>query len=599
MTEATDILRDTFGFDGFRPGQEEIVRAALAGEDVLAIMPTGGGKSLCYQLPALIGGGVTVVISPLIALMRGQVAQMRELGIAARSLNSANSDEENDLTYREAQDGTLRLLYLSPERLARPGTTTLLSRIGVKAIAVDEAHCVSQWGHDFRPEYRLIGETRDRLGKVQLLAFTATADEMTRKDIEERLFPAPPRVFLRGFDRPNISLAMTPRANGRKQLLDFVTAHRGESGIVYCQSRKRVADTAEYLQSQGIDARMYHAGLPPEQRDACQDAFLREEGVVVVATVAFGMGIDKPDVRFVFHMDLPKNIEGYYQEIGRAGRDGLPATAHGLYGMGEVRQYRQWIDEGGASEEQKNIERQKLSTLVAFCEALTCRRQTLLAYFGETAQPCSNCDLCRGEVETVEGTVEAQKALSVILRTRQIFGMEHLITVLRGEQTEMSDKHGHGDLPTFGVGKDISKVEWRSIFRQVYAAGFAHIDMANYGRWSVTDEGWRVLRGEIEVRLRKPSKPARGGGGTSIPVDATGADENVLAALKRLRRRLADERDVPAYVIFPDRTLIEMAKALPADRAALSRLHGIGAKKLDSFGDLFLAEIREYAQAAI
>ena len=588
-SDPVDTLNHVFGFDGFRPGQQEIVDAALANEDVLAIMPTGGGKSLCFQLPALIRDGLTVVVSPLIALMHGQVAQMREAGVPARSLNSSNEDSENHIAMQEAEEGSLKLLYLSPERLARPGTIAFLKRVGVTAIAVDEAHCVSQWGHDFRPEYRLIGETRDALGGVQILAFTATADEMTRRDIVERLFTSPPRVFLRGFDRPNIGLAMTPRANGRKQLTDFLTRHKGQSGIIYCQSRKKVEETADFLAGNGIDARAYHAGLPAEQRRACQDAFLREEAVVVVATVAFGMGIDKPDVRFVFHMDLPKNIEGYYQEIGRAGRDGLPATAHGLYGMGEVRQYRQWIDESDAPDEQKRIERQKLSTLVAYCEAITCRRVTLLAYFGENADACGNCDVCRGEVETIEGTVQAQKALSVILRTREMFGMEHLITVLRGEHTEMSDRHGHATLPTFGVGVDVSKAEWRSIFRQVYAAGFASIDMENYGRWQVTERGWEVLRGQLPVMLRKPPKKTRN---ERAPVDASGADDSVLAALKALRRQLADERNVPAYIIFGDRTLIEMASALPSNREEMSRIHGIGDRKLDNFGDAFLDEIR-------
>ena len=595
MEGAVETLRDVFGFDGFRPGQEEIVRAVMAGEDVLAIMPTGGGKSLCYQLPALLRDGVTVVISPLIALMRGQVAQMRELGIAARSLNSANDDGENALAIQEAEAGELRMLYLSPERLARPGTVAMLRRVGVSAIAVDEAHCVSQWGHDFRPEYRLIGEVREQMGGVQVLAFTATADALTRTDIEERLFPRPPRVFLGGFDRPNITLAMTPRAQGRKQLLDFLAAHRGQSGIVYCQSRKRVEETAAFLASEGVTALAYHAGYAPQVRNDVQDRFLGEDGVVVVATVAFGMGIDKPDVRFVFHMDLPKNIEGYYQEIGRAGRDGLPAAAHGLYGMGEVRQYRQWIDEGDASPEQKRIEHGKLSTLVAYCEALTCRRVTLLAYFGEeNAEPCGNCDLCRGEVETVEGTIEAQKALSAMVRTRERFGMEHLITVLRGERTEKVEQHGHDTIPTFGVGADVSKVAWRSIFRQLDAGGLSRVVVEEFNRWSVTEAGWRVLKGEQTVMLRKQpgnTKADRAARSARAAPDASGADDTVLAALKALRLTLAKERNVPAYVIFPDRTLIEMATALPRDMDALKQIHGVGGKKADSFGPAFLDEI--------
>lgn len=583
-----EMLSRVFGFDGFRPGQEEIVRAALAGENLLAIMPTGGGKSLCFQLPALLSAGVTVVVSPLIALMRGQVAALQGVGVAARSLSSANTDEENREAIEEARAGTLKLLYLSPERLARSDMRHLLREIGVRVIAVDEAHCVSQWGHDFRPEYRAIGDTRDALGDVQILAFTATADEMTRRDIEERLFTKPPRVFLRGFDRPNISLAMTPRGTGRSQLKAFLSRHPGESGIVYCQSRRRVDETAEYLRSEGVNARAYHAGMPPEDRSAAQDAFLREDGVVVVATVAFGMGIDKPDVRFVFHMDLPKSIEGYYQEIGRAGRDGLPASAHLLYGMGEVRQYRQWIDESAASDEQKRIEHQKLGALVALCEAPTCRRVPLLGYFGESATHCGNCDLCRGEVETIDGTILAQKALSAIVRTREMFGMEHLVTVLRGEVNEMSERHGHAALPTFGVGKDTPKAEWRSVFRQLYAGGFADIDMANYGRWSVTETGWDVLRSKAQVKLRKPAPAKRE---RRAAADDSAAHPEVLAALKALRRRLAEEGNVPAYVIFADRTLIEMAAALPKSLGEMQALHGVGERKLERFGAAFLAAI--------
>ena len=593
MTDTLSTLRDTFGFDGFRPGQEEIVDAAMAGEDLLAIMPTGGGKSLCFQLPAIVREGLTVVVSPLIALMRGQVAQMREIGVAARSMSSGNTTEENALAMTEAEDGALDMLYLSPERLARHGMKAFLKRIGVTMIAVDEAHCVSQWGHDFRPEYRMIGEVRDALGGVQILAFTATADELTRKDIGDKLFATPPRTFLRGFDRPNIGLAMTPRANGKKQLLDFLGRHKGQSGIVYCQSRKRVEDTADHLRKSGIDARAYHAGLDPQSRGDTQDAFLREDGIVVVATVAFGMGIDKPDVRFVFHMDLPKNIEGYYQEIGRSGRDGLPATAHLLYGMGEVRQYRQWIDESDAGEDQKRIERQKLTALVGLCETTQCRRTALLGYFGEAAGGCGNCDICRGEVETIDGLILAQKALSVILRTREIFGMEHLITVLRGEKNPMTEKHGHADLPTFGVGADVSKADWRSIFRQIYAAGFAAVDVENYSRWVVTEEGWRVLRGQVAVTLRKPGKAANS---RETGIEMNEADTALFDELKALRRELANERDVPAYVIFADRTLIEMASLAPTDPDGLRGVHGVGEKKIERYGKEFLSRIRQHKQ---
>lgn len=439
----------------------------------------------------------------------------------------------------------------------------------------------------------MIGEVRDALGGVQILAFTATADELTRKDIGDKLFATPPRTFLRGFDRPNIGLAMTPRANGKKQLLDFLGRHKGQSGIVYCQSRKRVEDTAEHLRKSGIDARAYHAGLDPQSRGDTQDAFLREDGIVVVATVAFGMGIDKPDVRFVFHMDLPKNIEGYYQEIGRSGRDGLPATAHLLYGMGEVRQYRQWIDESDAGEDQKRIERQKLTALVGLCETTQCRRTALLGYFGEAAGGCGNCDICRGEVETIDGLILAQKALSVILRTREIFGMEHLITVLRGEKNPMTEKHGHADLPTFGVGADVSKADWRSIFRQIYAAGFAAVDVENYSRWVVTEEGWRVLRGQVAVTLRKPGKAANS---RETGIEMNEADTALFDELKALRRELANERDVPAYVIFADRTLIEMASLAPTDPDGLRGVHGVGEKKIERYGKEFLSRIRQHKQ---
>lgn len=603
MPEPADpraVLQQVFGFDAFRPGQEEIVRAALAGRDVLAIMPTGGGKSLCFQLPALLRDGLTVVVSPLIALMRDQVAQLRDYGIAAAALNSANGPEANAETLRDAREGRLKLLYVSPERLAQPGTLAALRGASVGLLAVDEAHCVSQWGHDFRPEYRLIGEIRAELGGVQTLAFTATADELTRADIAERLFAEPPEIFLRGFDRPNIHLAMRPRDNARRQLVEFLGRHKGENGIVYCLSRKRVEETAAFLAAEGWRAVAYHAGLEAGERARAQDLFVQEDGIVVVATVAFGMGVDKPDVRFVFHLDLPKNIEGYYQEIGRAGRDGLPAEAMALYGMGEVRQYRQWIEESEAPDEQKRIERQKLSALVALCEAPRCRRVSLLGYFGEQAEPCGRCDLCDGGIETFDGTELAQKALSAIVRTRELFGMEHLISVLRGEVTEMVTKHRHDELPTFGVGAEHSRKAWRAIYRQLYAAGLANMDMARFGRWTVTEAGWQVLRGQAQVALRQDAlaaADATGGRRRKAPrpeLDdlAARADAGLLAALKDLRRRLAKEKGVPAYVVFSDRTLLEMAAAAPHDLEGLGRLHGVGEKKLERYGESFLEVIR-------
>jgi ATP-dependent DNA helicase RecQ len=590
------ILRETFGFAGFRPGQQEIIDAVAAGEDVLAVMPTGGGKSLCYQLPALLRPGVTIVVSPLIALMRDQVTALRALGVAAASLNSGNEPDANRRAFEAAVAGELKLLYVSPERLATADTLERLRAAPLALLAVDEAHCVSQWGHDFRPEYRQIGAARARLGIAQTVAFTATADRITREDIAERLFAQPPRVFVRSFDRPNISLAMTARQDGRVQLSAFLKAHAGESGIVYCQSRRRVDETAAFLAARGLRAVAYHAGLDREARDANQDIFLREDGVIVVATIAFGMGIDKPDVRFVFHMDLPKNIESYYQEIGRAGRDGLPAAAHALYGFAEIRQLRLWIDESDASEEQKRVERQKVNALVALCEAPRCRRVVLLDYFGEPSAPGGNCDLCLGQVETFDATILAQKALSAVARTRERFGVEHLISVLRGERSEKVTARGHDQLPTFGVGADQSRNAWRSIFRQLGTMGYAAPDDERFGGWRLSEAGWRVLKGQEPVTLRKDTlsltdKTRRPAG---PPPSEAGADAALLAALKALRRSLAEAREVPAYVVFSDRTLIEMATRKPASLDAMRAVHGVGERKLADYGPAFLEVVNAH-----
>jgi ATP-dependent DNA helicase RecQ len=589
---ADAILRDTFGFSAFRPGQAEIVAAVAAGDEVLAVMPTGGGKSLCYQLPALMRPGVTIVVSPLIALMRDQVKAMRAIGVAAAALNSGNDPAENGRALGAALRGELKLLYISPERLAMPETIERLRDAPLGLLAVDEAHCVSQWGHDFRPEYRLLRDVRRDLGIRQTVAFTATADAITREDIAERLFERAPKVFVRSFDRPNISLAMTARAEGRDQLLTFLKAHKGESGIVYCQSRKRVDEVAAFLAARGYNAVPYHAGLGREERDHNQDVFLREDGVIVVATIAFGMGVDKPDVRFVFHMDLSKNIESYYQEIGRAGRDGLPATAHALYGFGEIRQFRQWIEAAETSEAQKEIERAKVNALLALCEAPTCRRVVLLDYFGEASEPCGNCDLCGGRVETFDATVLAQKALSAVVRTKERFGVEHLISVLRGEKSDKVEKYGHEALPTFGVGADQSRTAWRSIFRQLGAVGLAQAEGGDYPTLKVSERGWRVLKGAETVTLRKDAlslkDKTRKATSPDIPTDH---DPVLLEALKKLRRELAAARDVPAYVVFSDRTLIEMAARKPSTLEDMREIHGVGERKLNDYGEAFLKAI--------
>ena len=596
MGEARRILRDVFGFPDFRPGQEEVVRAVLAGEDVLAVMPTGGGKSLCYQLPALVRGGLTIVVSPLIALMRDQVAQLKRNGVEAGSLNSTNDSAENARVADAVRGGRMRLLYASPERLTANGVADWLARSGVSLLAIDEAHCVSQWGHDFRPEYAQLGEVRRRLGNVQAIALTATADVSTRGDIVGRLFETEPRVFIQGFDRPNLRLAMTPKENTTRQLKDFLARHRHESGIVYCASRNATDRLAARLAQGGVRSLPYHAGMSPAERSRNQDEFLQED-VVMVATVAFGMGIDKPDVRFVAHAALPKSIEAYYQEIGRAGRDGAPADTLTLYGMDDLRLRRLQIEDSDASEEQKRVERQRLNALVALCEAPRCRRQTLLAYFGENAEPCGNCDLCIEGVSSFDGTVEAQKLLSAMARTGERFGTEHLVSLLLGEETEAIRRFGHHQLKTFGVGRDRPKNEWRSLLRQIYAAGLTEMDVESFGRWLITERGGAVLKGEERIALRadvlRPRERRRRG--AAAPNDAgVSADDPLLQALKALRTKLAREEGVPAYVIFSDRSLIDLAAKRPQTRVDFRAVHGVGEAKLQRYGATFLSVVQEH-----
>src|SRR5580658_2263566 len=603
LSAAQDTLRKTFGFGAFRPGQADIVDAILDGRDVLAIMPTGSGKSLCYQLPALLRGGLTVVVSPLIALMRNQVTQLRGYGIAAAALNSANDAGENRAVVDGITGGDLRLVYVAPERLVRKDTLDLLKRGKVSLLAVDEAHCISQWGHDFRPEYAALAAVQAELANVQTVAFTATADAATRTDILSKLFPRPPAVFVHGFDRPNLRLAMAAKNGGRKQIADFIAAHRGQSGIVYCSSRRKTEELAEFLRQTGVKALPYHAGMEPQTRSHNQDVFLQEDGVVVVATVAFGMGIDKPDVRFVLHADLPANIESYYQEIGRAGRDGLPADTLTLYGMGDIRLRRMQIDESDSSDEQKRVERQRLNALVSLCESPRCRRQTLLAYFAETASPCGNCDFCCDGAEVIDGTIAAQKALSAIVRTGARFGTEHLTSVLVGESTEAVEKFGHERLPTFGVGKEYGKQEWRSIFRQLHGAGIVALDITGYGSWSVTDAGRRVLKGADKVTLRKDTlkpatkKAARTAGNAAALAGGQAGDTALFEALRQRRSALAKEQRVAAYVVFADKTLIDMARRKPATAAEMAAVHGVGEAKLRQYGDIFLDVIRQHAAA--
>jgi ATP-dependent DNA helicase RecQ len=605
LAAAQTALRSTFGFEDFRPGQGAIIESVLAGADVLAIMPTGSGKSLCYQLPALLRESLTVVVSPLIALMRNQVAQLKSYGIAAASLNSANDFEENRQINAQLTRGELRLVYVSPERLAKPDTLALLKRANVELLAVDEAHCISQWGHDFRPEYLALGTAQAELGGVQTVAFTATADTATRADILSKLFRRDPTVFVHGFDRPNLALRMRAKTSGRGQIMDFVRAHFGQSGIIYCGSRRKTEKIADFLRDSGVKALPYHAGLDAAVRARHQDMFLQEDGVVMVATIAFGMGIDKPDVRFVLHADLPSNIESYYQEVGRAGRDGLPADTLTLYGMGDIRLRRMQIDDREASDEQKRVERKRLDALVTLCESPRCRRQNLLAYFGETAQPCGNCDICLDGAQVVDGTIAAQKALSAMVRTGERFGTEHLTNLLRGERTEAILKFSHDRLPTFGVGTEHDKSEWRSIFRQLHGAGLIALDARGYGGWTVTPQGRGVLKGAAAFALRTDTlKPLRktardradADGGTP-PDTAANADPALLEALKRRRLELARGRGVPAYLVFADKSLIDMARRKPRTPADMAQVHGMGEVKLAQYGHVFLDVIRQHLGA--
>jgi len=590
---AHEALHRIFGFADFRPGQAEIVQAVLAGEDVLAVMPTGSGKSMCYQLPAILRGGLTIVVSPLIALMRDQVRQMQGFGVNAGALNSSTDEAERQRIHRDLQQRSLRLLYVAPERLVRPETIAMLRRASADSLAIDEAHCVSQWGHDFRPEYLALGDIRAALGGLPTLALTATADRPTRADIAQRLFAAPPREFIRSFDRPNLHLMMQPKDNARRQISDFIAARRGLNGIVYCSSRRRTEELAEALAAMGHRALPYHAGMEQAVRDANQDVFLREDGVVMVATVAFGMGIDKPDVRYVCHADLPRNVEAYYQEIGRAGRDGLPAETLTLYGLDDMRLRRMQIEAGEMGDERKRIERQRFNALVALCESPRCRRQTLLSYFGETSGPCGNCDLCQEGIERVDGTIVAQKAMSAILRTGQMFGSEHLVHLLTGKSTDAMLRHGHDQLPTFGIGTEHDADGWRGVIRQIYAAGLIDLDISGHGGWFLTDQGRAVLRGQAQVELRRGELKARGSrNGRRTAVAGTGdlsvADQQLLAALKDLRRSLAVSLQQPAYVVFSDRTLLDMLQRRPASLRQMQDVHGIGQAKLERFGQVFL-----------
>ncbi len=590
MSDPHGLLSSIFGFPGFRPGQEEIVDAVLAGQNTLAIMPTGGGKSLCFQLPALCRDGVTVVISPLIALMRDQVRALKAAGVEAGALTSGNTDAETEEVFEALDQGRLKLLYMAPERLAAAGTVPMLRRINCTLIAVDEAHCVSQWGHDFRPDYLRIGDLRRNLN-VPLAAFTATADEETRAEIVTRLFDGlSPATFLRGFDRPNIHLAFAVKEGPREQILRFAGARRGQSGIVYCGTRAKTETLSQALRAEAHSACFYHGGMEAEERRRVEIRFQQEDGLIVVATVAFGMGIDKPDIRWVAHADLPKSIEGYYQEIGRAGRDGAAAETLTLYGPDDIRLRRSQIDEGVAPPERKDADHGRLNALLGLAEAVQCRRQVLLGYFGEAAEPCGNCDLCDRPALVFDATDAVRKALSAMLRTGEWFGAGHLIDILTGNATAKVREKGHDQLPTFAVGRDLSKPAWGAVFRQMMGRDLVRPDPDRFGALRMTDHARPILRGEAVITLRRDTVE-KALPRVAVKTMVAEEDASLLSALKAKRRALAEAAGVPAYVVFPDRTLIEMAEKRPANLDEMMGITGVGAKKLESYGAGFLAVI--------
>jgi len=597
LDEARRLLREIFGYDSFRGRQEQAIAAALEGRDVLVLMPTGGGKSLCYQLPALVRPGVGIVVSPLIALMEDQVRALRELGVRAAFLNSTLDRREQHAVIEALHGGALDLLYIAPERLLQPQTLALFDRVPISIIAIDEAHCVSQWGHDFREDYLGLHRLRERFPRVPRIALTATATPPTRREIVERLALDEPELCIGGFDRPNIRYMVQAKTDARRQLLGFLKGHAGEAGIVYCLSRKKVESVAEWLRAQGFDALPYHAGLDAETRAAHQRRFLNDDAVVIVATIAFGMGIDKPDVRFVAHLDLPKSIESYYQETGRAGRDGEPAEAWMVYGVQDVVQLRQLVDGGNADDEHKRRERQKLDALLGWCEVTSCRRRPLLEYFGEHApEPCGNCDNCIAPPATWDGTDAARKLLSAVYRTGQRFGAAHVVDVLLGNATDKVRQNRHDRLSVFGIGTELSANAWRSVVRQLVVLGYLRADAERYGALTLTEQSRPLLRGEAKLELREDTKvPSTGGKKARAADTAAPADERLFEALRDCRRRIATEQGVPPYVIFHDATLKAMAADRPTSPEALLGLPGVGRTKLERYGDRFLEVLRAHA----
>jgi len=602
LEQAQRILKDVFGYDAFRGNQARIIQRVREGGDALVLMPTGGGKSLCYQVPALLRDGLAVVVSPLIALMDDQVATLDELGVAAVALNSTQSADEQREIAERLRRGEIKLLYLAPERLVQPRMLAFLQRLPIALFAIDEAHCVSQWGHDFRPEYLQLGQLAELFPQVPRIALTATADKRTREEIAQRLHLEQAELFLSSFDRPNIFYRIVPKDQPRKQLLAFLEGRRGDAGIVYCMSRKKVEELATFLSAQGFPALPYHAGLPSELRAHNQKRFLNEEGLIMVATIAFGMGIDKPNVRFVAHLDLPKSLEAYYQETGRAGRDGLPSEVWMAYGLQDVLFLRQMLQSSEGDERHKRVERHKLEAMLALCEETRCRRQALLAYFDEELpKPCGHCDNCVDGVETWDATEAARLALSTIYRSGQRYGVGHLIDVLLGRETDKIRTLGHQHLSVFGQGQHLAEADWRTLFRQLVARGLADVDLDGFGGLRLTDSCRPLLRGEVSLELRRDLKPQRAQRGSSGPSQASqlvrGDERPLWEALRTLRRKLAEEHGVPPYVIFPDATLLEMLRSQPQSLSDMAQVSGVGARKLERYGQAFLDVLTDSSAA--
>ncbi len=594
------VLHDVFGYETFRPLQEDIVYEVVKGGNALVLMPTGGGKSLCYQIPAMVRPGTGIVISPLIALMQDQVTALKQLGVRAAFLNSSMAPEQAWQTENALVRGELDLVYCAPERLLQPRMLELLENASLSLFAIDEAHCVSQWGHDFRSDYLGLSLLADRFPDVPRIALTATADERTRREIAERLSLTEARHFISGFDRPNIQYRIAPKTNANKQLLDFIQEeHANDSGIVYCLSRNKVDATARLLQQKGYDALPYHAGLAADERSRNQERFLREDGVIVVATIAFGMGIDKPDVRFVAHLDLPRSLEAYYQETGRAGRDGNPSTAWMVYGLQDVIKLRQMLEASQGNDQFKRIERQKMDAMLGLCEITSCRRKALLHYFGdELEQPCGNCDTCLTPPETWDGTEAVRKALSCVYRTGQRFGVTYVIDVLRGVDNDRIRQSGHHAISTWGIGTELSANQWKSVFRQLVANGYLKADPDGYGALILTEQCRPVLKGDVSLELRKdpePKKAARRGTKTAAGRSAYISDPEGWELLRARRKELADEQGVPPFVIFHDTTLHELLERRPANLEEMSQVSGVGAAKLERYGLIFLELLKGLA----